>query len=137
MLELKISPDSPGIITQTFKKINDLVRSGTIDSDTPVRIVLMPGVYQGTISYNLPNPLIMQTPAGTKPEDCLICAENCEAFHKDTENRAVFVIGMGATDVTLKGFSIEYSGTGDKVIEQSPEGNYFAKEGSTVKLLLH
>ena len=24
MLELKISPDSPGIITQTFKKINDL-----------------------------------------------------------------------------------------------------------------
>lgn len=107
MLELKISPDSPGIITQTFKKINDLVRSGTIDSDTPVRIVLMPGVYQGTISYNLPNPLIMQTPAGTKPEDCLICAENCEAFHKDTENRAVFVIGMGATDVTLKGFSIE------------------------------
>lgn len=71
MLELKISPDSPGIITQTFKKINDLVRSGTIDSDTPVRIILMPGVYQGTISYNLPNPLIMQTPAGTKPEDCL------------------------------------------------------------------
>ncbi len=36
----------------------------------------------------------------------------------------------------LKGFSVEYSGTGDKVIEQSPEGDRFVKEGSTVKLLL-
>lgn len=36
----------------------------------------------------------------------------------------------------LKGFSIEYSGTGDKVIEQSPLGERFVKEGSTIKLLL-
>ncbi len=49
------------------------------------------------------------------------------------------VTGMDLKDAKklLKGFSIEYSGVGSKVIEQSPEGNRFAKEGSTVKLLLH
>lgn len=107
MLELKITPSATGIITQTFKKINDMVRSGTINSDTPVHIVLMPGNYPGIISYNLANPLIMETPSGTNPKDCVISAENCEAFHKDTENRSVFVIGQGATDVTLRGFTIE------------------------------
>ena len=37
---------------------------------------------------------------------------------------------------TLKGFNIEYSGTGEKVIYQSPQPNYFVKEGSTVVLML-
>lgn len=36
----------------------------------------------------------------------------------------------------LKGFKIEYSGSGDRVISQMPEGNTFVKDGSTVKLLL-
>lgn len=36
----------------------------------------------------------------------------------------------------LKGFKIEYSGTGNKVISQMPEGNTFVKENSTVKLIL-
>lgn len=36
----------------------------------------------------------------------------------------------------LKGFKIEYSGSGNKVISQMPEGNTFVKEGSIVKLLL-
>lgn len=36
----------------------------------------------------------------------------------------------------LKGFKIEYSGTGNKVISQMPEGNTFVKENSTVKLFL-
>ncbi|MBP5283133.1 MAG: hypothetical protein J6Y93_00510 [Treponema sp.] len=106
MLELKITP-SIGIITQTFKKIKELRNSGTIDSETPVRIVMGAGVYQGVISWNMANPLIMEAAAGLKPEECVVSAENCEAFHKDTENRAVFVIGMGATDVTLRGFTIE------------------------------
>lgn len=107
MLELKVTPTNTGIITQTFKKINDMVRSGTIDMDTPVRIQLAPGNYPGVLSYNLANPLIMEGTAGSKPEDIVVSAENCEAFHKDTENRAVFVIGMGATEVTLRGFTIE------------------------------
>jgi len=107
MLELKVTPSNTGIITQTFKKINDMVRSGTIDMDTPVRIQLAAGSYPGILSYNLSNPLIIEGMAGTKPEDIIVSAENCEAFHKDTENRAVFVIGMGATEVTLRGFTIE------------------------------
>ena len=49
MLELKIKPTETGIITQTFKKINDMVRSGTIDSDTPVHITLMPGTHPDNI----------------------------------------------------------------------------------------
>jgi len=106
MLELKISP-SVGIITQTFKKIKELRNSGTIDSETPVRIVMTAGTYPGIISWNMSNPLILESASGVKPEDCIVSAENCEAFHKDTENRAVFVIGMGATDVTLRGFTIE------------------------------
>ncbi len=37
----------------------------------------------------------------------------------------------------LKGFKIEYSGTGEKVIYESPEANTYVKEGSTVLLMLN
>ncbi len=37
----------------------------------------------------------------------------------------------------LKGFSIEYNGSGEKVLDQSPNGNAFVKEGSIVKLMLY
>lgn len=37
---------------------------------------------------------------------------------------------------TLKGFQIEYSGRGEKVIYQSPIGGMYAKEGGTVVLML-
>ena len=69
--------------------------------------MLAAGKYPGILSYNLPNPLILEGMAGTKPEDIVLLAENCEAFHKDTENRAVFVIGPNASEVTLRGFTIE------------------------------
>lgn len=36
----------------------------------------------------------------------------------------------------LKGFKVEYSGTGDKVIYQSPAKGSYIKEGGSVKLLL-
>ena len=36
----------------------------------------------------------------------------------------------------LKGYKIEYSGTGDKVIYQSPSPDYYVAEASTVKLML-
>ncbi len=36
----------------------------------------------------------------------------------------------------LKGFKIEYAGTGEKVVYSSPSPGIFVKEGSTVKLLL-
>ena len=49
------------------------------------------------------------------------------------------VTGMELTEAkkTLKGFSIEYSGTGEKIIAQVPHGNMFVKEGSIVKLMLN
>ena len=48
------------------------------------------------------------------------------------------VVGMTKDEAkkSLKGFNIEYSGNGDKVIYQSPQANYFVKEGSTVVLML-
>jgi len=49
------------------------------------------------------------------------------------------VVGMNleAARTNLKGFQIEYSGTGTRVIAQIPNGNAFVKEGSTVKLMLN
>lgn len=48
------------------------------------------------------------------------------------------VVGMSKEEAkkTLKGFNIEYSGTGETVIYESPKANYFVKEGSTVVLML-
>ena len=107
MLELSVNAKTPHTITAAFQKIHDMVRTGTLAADAPVHITLAPGQYQEILSYNLANPLIMESVPGTDPADCVISAENCEAFHKDTENRAVFVIGLGATSVTLRGFTIE------------------------------
>lgn len=36
----------------------------------------------------------------------------------------------------LRGYSLEYSGTGETVLYQTPEANSYVKEGGTVKLLL-
>ena len=48
------------------------------------------------------------------------------------------VIGKDITEAkkTLKGFKIEYSGTGEKIIYQEPAENIFVKENSTIKVLL-
>lgn len=48
------------------------------------------------------------------------------------------VVGMNLSDAkkTLKGFQVITSGVGDKVIYQSPEGNYYAEEGSKISLML-
>ncbi len=48
------------------------------------------------------------------------------------------VVGMNLKDAktTLKDFQVITSGSGDKVIYQSPEGNYYAEEGSKISLLL-
>ena len=107
MLELKVSASTVGAIGKAFNQIQEMARSGQIETDTPVRIQLAKGNYPGVLSYNLANPLIIEGAAGTMPEEITVSAENCEAFHKDTENRAVFVIGPGATEVTLRGFTIE------------------------------
>lgn len=48
------------------------------------------------------------------------------------------VVGMDlkTAQTTLKGFKIEYSGSGDKVIEQVPSANQYVKETNTIKLML-
>ena len=48
------------------------------------------------------------------------------------------VSGMNLNDAKklLKGFKIEYTGVGEKILAQMPDGNTFVKENSTVKLLL-
>ena len=47
------------------------------------------------------------------------------------------VVGLSIEEAKkeLKNFKIEYSGKGDKVIHQSPEGNQYIKEGGTVKIM--
>ena len=49
------------------------------------------------------------------------------------------VVGMNLKDVKslLKNFSVEYSGSGETVISQAPNGNTYVKEGSIVKLMLN
>ena len=48
------------------------------------------------------------------------------------------VVGLAKKEAAhiLKEFKIEYSGTGDKVIYQSPNANYYAPVGTTIKLML-
>ncbi len=49
------------------------------------------------------------------------------------------VVGMSLKDAqkTLKGFKIEYTGTGETVIEQEPVSGQYVKETNTVKLMLN
>ena len=49
------------------------------------------------------------------------------------------VVGLSLDDAKkeLKGFRVEYKGNGDTIIEQSPSGNKYVKEGSIVKLMLN
>ena len=48
------------------------------------------------------------------------------------------VTGMSLDEATkaLKGFEIEYSGNGEKVVYQSPNGGMYVKDGGTVVLML-
>src|SRR5574344_1030698 len=106
MLELSVNTRSPAAITAEFKKIREMVKSGAVSNTTPVHLTLEPGSYTEIVSYNLSNPLIMESVPGTKSSDCVIQAENCEAFHEGAENRAVFTLGQNVTNVTLRNFTI-------------------------------
>lgn len=107
MLALSVNAHTPRAIAAAFEKIHGMVCAGTLGADEPVRVVLAPGQYHEILAYNLANPLVMESVPGTAAQDCVVSAENCERFHKDTENRAVFVIGPKATKVTLRGFTVE------------------------------
>ena len=106
MLELSVNSKSPAAINSAFKKIKDMIMTGAVARTTAIHVVLEPGYYRELIKYNLSNPLVIESAPGTKPEDCVIQADNCEAFNKGLENRAVFVLGPNVTNVSLKNFTI-------------------------------
>ncbi len=105
MLELNVNAKSPAAITTALKKIKEMT-TGTVSKSTPVHLTLEPGIYRETIKYNLSNPLIIESNPGTKTEDCILQADNCEAYNSGQSNRAVFVLGPNATNVSLKNFTI-------------------------------
>ena len=59
---------------------------------------------------------------------------------KNTCNNKEFgyVLNKSVKDANeiLKGYKLEYSGTGSKVIYQSPKSGYYVADGSTIKLML-
>lgn len=121
MIEIKVKPDTPSAITAAFKNISNMLKTGDIAKDTEIHMVLMPGIYREILSYNLSNPILIEARPGSNPEKTVLMAENCEAFHKDTENRSVFVFGPNCTRVSLKGFTIE--NTHVKTHEDAALGN--------------
>ena len=49
------------------------------------------------------------------------------------------VVGLNKKEVAkaLKGFKIEYTGTGDNVLYQEPQGGLYIKEGSIIRIMLN
>lgn len=107
MLEINVSSKSPAALSAALKKIKEMSSSGNVSREAPVHIILEPGVYWESVRYNLPNPIIIESLPGTKAEDCVLKADNCESYNKGLINRGIFVIGPNATNVTLKNFTIE------------------------------
>lgn len=118
MLEINVSSKSPAALTTALKKIKEMSSSGSISKDSSVHIILEPGIFRESIRYNLPNPLVIESLSGTKADDCVLKADNCESYNKGLINRGVLVFGPNVTKVVLKNFTIE--NTHVKTIE---EGN--------------
>lgn len=106
MLKLSVKANQPAAITAALKKIREMIMTGTVEKGSTIHLVLEAGTYRETVRYNLSNPLVIESAPGTKASECVIMVENCEAFHKGLENRAVFSFGANVTNVTLRGFSI-------------------------------
>lgn len=106
MLKLRVSAKSPAAITAAIKKVKEMVSTGSIPKSATIQLVLDAGVYHETVRYNLSNPLIVESAPGVKASECIVQADNCEAFNRGQQYRAVFSLGPNATDVTLKNFTI-------------------------------
>lgn len=107
MIEISVKNSSPAAISSAFKKIREMVMSGAVSKTSPVHVTVEAGTYRELVKYNLSNPLVMEAANGVKAENCEIIADNCEAYKSGLENRAVFLIGPNATQVTLKNISIK------------------------------
>ncbi|WP_294428290.1 pectinesterase family protein [uncultured Treponema sp.] len=99
---MKLTLTTNDSLSEVFSKISP--------SDELIHILLSDGEHKGLlherIFYNLPNPLVIESESGNA-EKCALRSENCEAYHKDTENRAVLTFGEKCTSVTLKNFTLE------------------------------
>ncbi len=80
--------------------------TGAIEKNTPIHITLEAGLYRESVRYNLSNPLIIEGSSHIKAKDCVIQADNCEAFRKGVANRSVFSIGPNVTSITIRNLSI-------------------------------
>ena len=93
-------------LAKIFSQVAETVGS----TDEEIHILLSDGEHHGLeherLFYDLPNPLVIESESGESSK-CALRSENCEAFHKDTENRAVITFGEKCTSVTLKNFTIE------------------------------
>lgn len=94
----------------SLAKVFAQISNSAVSSNEEIHILLEDGEHKGLeherLFYDLPNPLVIESKSGN-PENCALRSENCEAFHKDTENRAVLTMGENCTSVTLKNFTIE------------------------------
>ena len=116
MIEINVSSKSPAALTSALKKIKEMSSSGSISKDSAVHIILEPGMYRESVRYNLSNPVVIESFPGTKADECVLKADNCESYNSGINNRGVFVFGPNATKVTLKNFTIENA----KPIEVEP-----------------
>ena len=106
MLKINVNAKNTAAINTAMQNVKEMITSGSISRDSPIHIVLGAGTYREKVKYNLPNPIIIESAPGLTAKDCIIQADNCEAFHQGVENRAIFYFGPNVTNVTLKNFSI-------------------------------
>lgn len=119
MIEIAVSSKLPAALTVALKKIKEMSSSGSISRESSVHILLEPGVYQESVKYNLPNPLVLESMNG-KAEDCVLKADNCESYNHGLINRGVFVFGPNVTKAELKNFTIENTHARTAVEGNSP-----------------
>lgn len=96
--------------SDSLSEIFSQIEKSALPASEEIRILLSDGEHHGLeherLFYNLANPLLIEGLSGDSSK-CALRSENCEAFHKDTENRAVLTFGENCTSVTLKNFTIE------------------------------
>ncbi len=107
MLKLTVNAKSPAAITSALRQIKEMTSTGTAEKDTEVHLILEGGTYCETIRYNLSNPLLIESAPGISSDDCVIQADNCEAYNKGQSNRAIFLFGPNVTSVKMRNFTIE------------------------------
>ena len=127
MLKINVNTKNAAAINTALQSVKATITSDSISRETPIHIVLGAGTYHEKIKYNLPNPLILEAAPGLTARDCIIQADNCEAFHHGLENRSIFYFGPNVTNVTIKNFSI--INTHNKSIE---DGNTMPDVGETM-----